>query len=58
MMCCFLVARFDGNTGNKQLTSTVLDFYEFSDIYQSKRHLLDVVEQWKSEFNLPHSSQA
>jgi len=52
------VARFDGNTGNKQLTSTVLDFYEFSDIYQSKRHLLDVVEQWKSEFNLPHSSQA
>jgi len=50
---CFLVARF-GKTGNKQLTSTVLDFYEFSDIYQAKRHLLDVVEQWKSEVNLPH----
>ena len=35
---CFLVARF-GKTGNKQLTSTVLDFYEFSDISVSYTHL-------------------
>jgi len=29
---CFLLARF-GKTGNKQITITVLDFYDFSDIY-------------------------
>ena len=50
---CFLLARF-GKTGNKQITSTVLDFYDFSDIYQAKRHLLEAVEQWKSDINLPH----
>jgi len=50
---CFLLPRF-GKTGNKQIMSTVLDFYDFGDIYQAKRHLLEAVEQWKSDINLPH----
>jgi len=45
---CFLLARF-GKAGNKQIVSTVLDFYDISDIYQAKRHLSEAVEQWKSD---------
>lgn len=50
---CFLIARF-GKSSNKQLKSVLLDFYNFEDLYRAKQHVLEAVDQLKSDINLPH----
>jgi len=53
MCCVFFVARH-GKTAVKRLKDAVLDFYTVEDICCAKENMLDAVESFKSELNLPH----